>query len=106
MGTSAGGAVTTAIGSARNNSRSINSMNRQMSKQYIMAASGNTSCNRNSGSQQIMISNSQAKTPVGAQLSTGVTTGSQKYLLLNTQQNNSTNQSAMVGNGVKFNENS
>ena len=71
-------------------------MNRQMSKQYIMAGSGNTSCNRNSGSQQIMISNSQAKTPVGAQLSTGVTTGSQKYLLLNTQQNNSTNQSAMV----------
>ena len=40
----------------------------------------NTSGNRNSSGSQIMLSNSQSKTPLGAQLSTGVTTQSQKHL--------------------------
>ena len=48
---STSGGVTTHTGSAKNNSRSINSMSRQMSKQQIIAASGASSANRNSGSQ-------------------------------------------------------
>lgn len=46
-----GGVTTTHTGSAKNNSRSINSMSRTMSKQQIIAASGASSANRNSGSQ-------------------------------------------------------
>ena len=64
---------TTAVGSAKA-SRSINSMNRQMSKNQIGTGGAQTGT-RHNGSQ-IMITNSQAKTPVGAQLSTGVTSGS------------------------------
>ena len=77
-----GNAVLT--GSAKNNSRSINSMSRQMSKQQIIAASGASSGNRNSGSQ-ILFSNGPNKTPIGGagQMSTSVTTGSQKHLHLN-----------------------
>lgn len=63
-----------------------------MSKQQIIAASGASSANRNSGSQISFINNGQNnKTPVGAQLSTGVTTGSQKHLHLSQQQQNSSN---------------
>ena len=72
--------VQTVTGSAKANTRSINSMNRQMSKHAMVA----NSSNRNSS--QILISNSNTKTPVGGQLpSTGVTASSQKHVLLNSQ---------------------
>jgi len=54
--------VPTVIGSAKANSRSINSMSRQMSKHQMVTA-GTSTGNRNSGSQTLLGGNSHAKTP-------------------------------------------
>ena len=58
-------------GSAKANSRSINAIHRQIN---------NKQSNRHGS--QIILSSSQQKTPNAAQISTGVTTGSQKHLHL------------------------
>ena len=80
----------TISGSAKATSRSITSISRQMLKQQITGGSGgpNTS-NRNNANQIILTS--QQKTPVGAQMSTGVTTQSQKHLQLNQSANSFVN---------------
>jgi hypothetical protein len=61
-------------GSAKANSRSINAINRHIN---------NKQSNRHGS--QIILSQSQQKTPNAAQMSTGVTTGSQKHLHLKDQ---------------------
>jgi len=75
--------VHTVRSSAKANSRSINSISRQMSKNQLIngVGSGNTSVNRNSGSQ-VVFPNSVLKNPNGQQPSSSVTTQSQKHLPL------------------------
>lgn len=73
--TTANGATNVVFsGSAKANSRSINAIHRQIN---------NKQSNRHGS--QIILSHSQQKTPIAAQMSTGVTTGSQKHLQLKEQ---------------------